>query len=46
MTEDGRRMGGNAVVGVSIDFNSIEGKNKQMLMVIATGTSVITRARN
>ena len=45
MTEDGKRMGGNAVIGVSVDFNSIEGKNKQMLMVIATGTAVITRAR-
>ena len=45
MTNDCKKMGGNAVVGVSIDFNSIEGKNKQMLMVIATGTAVITRAR-
>jgi len=45
MTDEARKMGGNAVVGVSIDFNSIEGKNKQMLMVVATGTAVITRAR-
>ena len=45
MTEEGKRMGGNAVIGVDIKFNSIEGKNKQMLMVVATGTAVITRAR-
>jgi len=45
MTQDARRMGGNAVVGVNINFNSIEGKNKQMLMVIATGTAVITRGK-
>jgi len=45
MTDEANKMGGNAVVGVSIDFNSIEGKNKQMLMVVATGTAVITRAR-
>ncbi|QLH11863.1 hypothetical protein DSQ20_05710 [Nitrosarchaeum sp. AC2] len=44
MTEEARKMGGNAVVGVDIKFNSIEGKNKQMLMVVATGTAVITRA--
>ena len=45
MTDEAKRMGGNAVVGVDIKFNSIEGKNKQMLMVVATGTAVITRAR-
>ncbi|QDI89657.1 YbjQ family protein [Candidatus Nitrosopumilus sp. SW] len=45
MTEDARRMGANAVVGVNVAFNSVEGKNKQMLMVIATGTAVITRTR-
>ena len=45
MTEDARRMGANAVVGVNINFNSIEGKGKQMLMVIATGTAIITRAK-
>ena len=45
MTEDARRMGANAVVGVNVNFNSIEGKGKQMLMVIATGTAIITRAK-
>ena len=45
MTEEAKKMGGNVVVGVDIKFNSIEGKNKQMLMVVATGTAVITRAR-
>lgn len=45
MTEEAKRMGGNAVIGVDIKFNSIEGKKKQMLMVVATGTAVITRAR-
>lgn len=46
MAEEARKMGANAVVGVHIGFNPIEGKNKQMLMVIATGTAVITRAKN
>jgi uncharacterized protein YbjQ (UPF0145 family) len=45
MTEDARRMGANAVVGVTVNFNSIEGKGKQMLMVIATGTAIITRTK-
>jgi len=45
MTDEAKTMGANAVVGVDIDFNSIEGKNKQMLMVIASGTAVITRSK-
>lgn len=43
MTDEAKEMGANAVVGVSVTFSPIEGKNKQMLMVIATGTAVITR---
>jgi len=43
MAMEAKRMGANAVVGVSVNFNPIEGKNKEMLMVIATGTAVITR---
>ena len=45
MTENSKKMGGNAVVGVSINFNPIEGGGKQMLMVTATGTSVVTRVK-
>ncbi|HEV2192531.1 MAG TPA: YbjQ family protein [Nitrosopumilaceae archaeon] len=46
MSEEAQQMGANAVVGVSVNFSPIEGKNKEMLMVIATGTAVITRAKN
>lgn len=43
MMQEAKRMGANAVVGVSVNFNPIEGKNKEMLMVIATGTAVLAR---
>jgi len=46
MTEDAKRMGANAVVGVTVNFNPIEGNGKQMLMVIATGTAIITKGKN
>jgi uncharacterized protein YbjQ (UPF0145 family) len=45
MSEKARAMGANAVIGVNINFSTVEGKNKQMLMVISTGTAVITRAK-
>ena len=32
--------GGNALVGMRIDYENIEGKGKQMIVVIATGTAV------
>jgi uncharacterized protein YbjQ (UPF0145 family) len=42
MWEDARRLGGNAVVGVDLDYETITmGGNGGMLMVSATGTAVI-----
>jgi len=39
MTEEARRLGGNAVVGVDIDYEVL-GKNGSMLMVSVSGTAV------
>lgn len=33
-------MGGNAIVGVDLDYNTV-GSNGSMLMVVATGTAVV-----
>lgn len=40
MTEQARRMGANAVVGVDVDYETV-GQNGSMLMVAASGTAVI-----
>jgi len=39
MESEGRHLGGNAVIGVDIDYEVI-GKNGSMLMVSASGTAV------
>lgn len=39
MTEEARRMGGNAVIGVDIDYEVL-GQNGSMLMVSVSGTEV------
>jgi uncharacterized protein YbjQ (UPF0145 family) len=39
MTEEARRLGGNAVIGVDIDYEVI-GKSGSMLMVSVSGTAV------
>ena len=39
MAESARRLGGNAVIGVDIDYGAI-GASESMLMVTATGTAV------
>jgi uncharacterized protein YbjQ (UPF0145 family) len=39
MTEEARRMGGNAVIGVDIDYEVL-GQNGSMLMVSVSGTAV------
>jgi uncharacterized protein YbjQ (UPF0145 family) len=44
MTEQARRMGANAVIGVDIDYESIgAGEGNTMLMVSASGTAVVVR---
>ncbi len=42
MQEQAEEMGANAVVGVSVDYESV-GKESTMLMVAASGTAVILR---
>jgi uncharacterized protein YbjQ (UPF0145 family) len=39
MAESARRLGGNAVIGVDLDYGAI-GASESMLMVTATGTAV------
>lgn len=42
MMEDAMRLGGNAVVGVDLDYETITmGGNGGMMMVSATGTAVV-----
>jgi uncharacterized protein YbjQ (UPF0145 family) len=42
MMDEARRLGGNAVVGVDLDYETITmGGNGGMLMVSATGTAVL-----
>lgn len=41
MAEHARRMGANAVIGVDLDYETIN----QMLMVCASGTAVVTRKK-
>lgn len=41
MTENARRMGANAVVGIDLDYETV-GTNGSMLMVTASGTAVFT----
>lgn len=42
LSEEARKIGANAVVGVSIDYQSMGG-NKGMFIVVATGTAVVVR---
>jgi uncharacterized protein YbjQ (UPF0145 family) len=39
MIDEARRLGGNAVVGVDLDYGAI-GSNESMMMVTASGTAV------
>ena len=41
MTERAGRIGANAVVGVKVDIETI-GQNGSMIMVVASGTAVVT----
>jgi uncharacterized protein YbjQ (UPF0145 family) len=42
MCQQAQRLGGNAVIGVDIDYETV-GQNGSMLMVSATGTAVTMR---
>jgi uncharacterized protein YbjQ (UPF0145 family) len=39
MADEAKRLGGNAVIGVSLDYGGL-GKNEGMMMVAANGTAV------
>lgn len=39
MAEEARRLGGNAVIGVDLDYGAV-GAKESMMMVTATGTAV------
>ena len=41
MEEEARRMGGNAVIGVDLDYENITAGSGSMLMVSASGTAVV-----
>jgi uncharacterized protein YbjQ (UPF0145 family) len=44
MVKDAKKMGANAVIGVDIDYESINVSDKgSMLMVAVSGTAVVTR---
>jgi uncharacterized protein YbjQ (UPF0145 family) len=40
------RLGGNAVVGVSLAYSEFSGQGKSMLFLVASGTAVIVKAGN
>lgn len=42
MTEQAKRSGANAIIGVDLDYETL-GANGGMLMVVATGTAVVYR---
>ncbi|MEM6428548.1 MAG: heavy metal-binding domain-containing protein [Deinococcota bacterium] len=44
MTKDAKKLGANAVIGIDIDYESINVDDKgSMLMVAASGTAVVVR---
>lgn len=40
LMDEAQRMGGDGIVGVSVDFDEISGNNKSMFMVTVVGTAV------
>ena len=40
LIDEATRLGGNGIVGMSIDLDEVSGNNKSMFMVTATGTAV------
>ncbi|WP_421857234.1 heavy metal-binding domain-containing protein [Oricola sp.] len=43
MEEEAHRIGGNAVIGVDLDYENITAGSGSMLMVSASGTAVVLR---
>ncbi|WP_139998012.1 YbjQ family protein [Paenibacillus paridis] len=42
LSDEAKKVGANAILGVSIDNDEITGKGKQMFMITATGTAVVS----
>jgi uncharacterized protein YbjQ (UPF0145 family) len=42
LQEDAARLGANAIVGFTLDYDNIGSKNKSLLMASAKGTTVVT----
>lgn len=43
LKKEAMQAGGDAVIGVDLDYSEFSGKGKSMLFVVATGTAVVTR---
>lgn len=43
LKENARKLGANAVVGVTVEYTTIAGDSKNMFMIVASGTAVVVR---
>lgn len=43
LQQQAKRSGANAVVGVEVNYTSINGEGKSMFMIVASGTAVVVR---
>ncbi|MDH3002091.1 YbjQ family protein [Pasteurella multocida] len=43
LQQQAKRLGANAIVGVEINYTSINGEGKSMFMIVASGTAVVVR---
>ncbi|HDR1308733.1 TPA: YbjQ family protein [Pasteurella multocida] len=43
LQQQAKRLGANAVVGVEVNYTSINGEGKSMFMIVASGTAVVVR---
>jgi uncharacterized protein YbjQ (UPF0145 family) len=41
VSQDAQRLGANAIIGFSLDFDNIGSKNKSLIMAFARGTAVV-----
>lgn len=46
LTKKAKRLGGNAIIGLRVEFEEISGKGKSMFMLSATGTACIVDMKN
>ncbi|MBR4794495.1 MAG: YbjQ family protein [Bacteroidaceae bacterium] len=46
LTKKAKRIGGNAIIGLRVDFDEISGKGKSMFMLSASGTACIVDMNN